>query len=111
MAVSEMQRNSNHVVVGDILEDTIVRSTKTMTTSDSELAWLRKRLETKRQAAANAFLAGKLALESRDSASSKQKRAPLGKENALAGSSSGVTLSATKVCTFVGKGANACTCE
>lgn len=98
MAVTDVYINKNHVVVGDILEDTIVLSTKTQTTSDSELSWLRNRLEVKRHAVASTCAAGKRALESADNASSKHKRVPAGKENTLVPSSAGAAAGVTKVC-------------
>lgn len=72
--------NNSNIVVGAILEDTIVRSTKTQTSADGELCWLRTRLEAKRQA--GSFSAGKLELE----ATAGTKHAPASeKENSRMG--------------------------
>lgn len=87
---------ASNVVVGDILEDTIVRSTKSQTTADGELVWLRARLDAKRKA--NSYYTGKLALEG-DSTSKEQSAldkaasggtgGPADKENSLTGASGG----------------------
>lgn len=51
-------------MVDGLLEDTIVRSTKSQTDADGELVWLRNRLEAKRRDPCCAY--GKGALESDD---------------------------------------------
>lgn len=93
-----MMAPTSFLVVGDLLEDTITRTTKAQTGADGELAWLRKRLDSERR---DPRARGKLALEIDRSSSSSGSRTqppahaiaktvlPADKENAVAGNHGG----------------------
>lgn len=90
-----------HVIVGDLLEDTIVKSAKSQSDADGELLWLRTRLDTKRRDPCCSR--GRLALEHGDNKALQQAvgetpngAVPVGgKENSLLASTVPRTI---KVC-------------